>query len=81
MIRLSTGAHATDYRRGTLIPCINLLSPPFVPVGRAGCTLLGELESMLNLTVLGIGRGRSRKTLHAIEVVLGVIYSNYPDLP
>ena len=39
---------------GTLIPLCRLRSP-CVTVGGAGCTLPDGLESMLSLTVVGIG--------------------------
>ena len=40
---------------GTPIPLALVPSSPCVPVGRSGCTLLGGLDLMLNLTVVEIG--------------------------
>ena len=39
---------------GTPIPCSVFSCSLFVPVGGAGCALLGEFELKMNLTVLGI---------------------------
>uniref|UniRef100_M4BSQ4 Uncharacterized protein n=1 Tax=Hyaloperonospora arabidopsidis (strain Emoy2) TaxID=559515 RepID=M4BSQ4_HYAAE len=65
---------------GTPFPCLVFPSSPCVPVGRAGCTLLGGLVSRDNLTVLGMGFVIARKPSHDHGYTCRLLDVSHPDL-
>ena len=62
--RLSLVPRRPTIGGGTSFPCLVFPSSPCVPVGRAGCTLLGGLVSIEYLAVLGMGFVIARKPSH-----------------
>ena len=70
--RLSTMPRRPTIGGGTPFPCL-IPSSPCVPIGRAGCTLLVGLLSMLHLTVFGTGVIACKST-HDHRLLVGTGY-------
>ena len=65
---------------GTSLPCRCIPSSPCVPVGRAGCTLLGGLVLRENLTVSGMGFVIVWKSSHDHGYTGGLLDVSHPYL-